>query len=102
MPDTGHDTQRALKDDEVGRLYFAKGDWQGAYNRFKDALEAEPLDADAAFGLAEAAAKLKLKDEAMSAYEKYLQLDPDGPKAKASLKALKNLEASSPKQESPK
>ena len=93
LPDTGHDTQQALKDDEIGKFYLAKGEWRGAYNRFKDALAAEPEDADAAFGLAEAASKLKLTEEAVSGYQKYLELFPDGPKAKASVKALRNLEA---------
>lgn len=87
-----HDTKRALKDDEIGKFYFDKGDWKGAYNRFKDALAVEPEDAVAAFRLAETAAKLKLTEEAMTNYKRYLELDPDGPYAKQSLKALRSLE----------
>jgi tetratricopeptide (TPR) repeat protein len=94
MPATGRDTQRALKDDQVGKFYLDRGDWKGAYNRFKDALAFEPEDAEAAFGLAEAASKLNLTGEAVANYQKYLELDPDGPRAKASVKALRNLQSS--------
>lgn len=90
-----HDTQRAMKDDEVGKYYMDRGDWKGAYNRFKDAMAFEPKDAEAAFQLAETASKLKLTEEAVANYKRYLELDPDGPHVKPSLKALKTLEGSS-------
>lgn len=92
LPDTGHNTKLALKNDEVGRFYMARGDWKGAYGRFKESLALEPGDADAAFGLAEAAAKMNLMDEAVANYQKCLDLDPTGPKSKASLKALEKLQ----------
>lgn len=90
-----HDPKRAAEDVRVGKFYMDTEDWTGAYNRFQDALRVESDNADAAYGMAEAAVKLKRSSEAVTAYKKYLELDPDGPHAKASMKALKKLEGQS-------
>ncbi len=83
----------AAKDDKVGQYYLQNGDYQGAYSRFKEATEVNPGDADAVFGLAEAARGLKRKDEAVANYTLYLDVVPDGGKAKAARKALAELGA---------
>jgi tetratricopeptide (TPR) repeat protein len=83
----------AAKDDKVGQYYLQTGDYQGAYSRFKEATEVNPGDADAVFGLAEAARGLKHKDEAVENYKLYLDVVPDGSKAKAARKALAELGA---------
>lgn len=92
IPVEFRDPKRAAEDDRIGKFYMDKGNWLAAYNRFKDALRFEPDDADAAYGLAEAASKMRNTPEAIAAYKKCLELDPDGPHSKASQKALKSLE----------
>lgn len=97
MPKDVRDPKRAAEDVKVGKFYMDTEDWKGAYDRFQDALHFEPDNADAAYGMAEAAARMNLSPQAIAAYKKYLDMDPDGPHAKASLKALKKLEGSDKK-----
>jgi len=83
----------AAQDVKIGGFYLNAGEYKGAYTRFKEATEVNPENADAVFGLAEAARGLKLKDEAADNYRMYLDAYPDGPKAKAARKALAQLGA---------
>jgi tetratricopeptide (TPR) repeat protein len=83
----------AAQDVKVGGFYLNAGDYKGAYTRYKEATEVNPENADAVFGLAEAARGLKLKDVAADNYRMYLDAYPDGPKAKAARKALAQLGA---------
>jgi tetratricopeptide (TPR) repeat protein len=85
------DPARAKKDAEVGGFYLKSGDYQGALQRYKDATAADPTNVDAIFGLAEAQQMLKKKAEAAQNYQLYLDIVPNGPKAKQALKALKAL-----------
>jgi tetratricopeptide (TPR) repeat protein len=87
----GRNAALATKDTQVGTFYFRTGDFQGAYNRFSEATKADPGNADAVFGLAESARKLNHRDEAVRNYQLYLSALPDGPRAKDSRKALKEL-----------
>lgn len=88
-----HDPKLATQDVKVGGFYLNAGDYKGAYARFKEATEVNPENADAVFGLAEAARGLKRKDEAADNYRIYLDAFPDGPKSKAARKALAELGA---------
>jgi hypothetical protein len=88
----GDGRARAKKDVQVGEFYLQTGDNRGAYLRYKDALAYDPANVDAIFGLAEAARKLKLIPEAEKNYELYLQIVPDGSKAKDASKALHSLD----------
>lgn len=83
----------ARQDTKVGHFYLQSGDYQGAYNRYKEAAHVDPGNADAVFGLAEAARHLNHRDEAVSNYKLYLSALPDGPKAKDARKALKEMGA---------
>jgi tetratricopeptide (TPR) repeat protein len=87
------DPARAKKDTQVGSFYMQTGDYRGAYQRYKDALRYDPSNADAIFGLAEAAKGLKLVAEAEQNYRLYLEIVPDGSKAKEALKALHALDS---------
>jgi len=82
---------RAKKDIDVGGFYLKKGDYKGALQRFKDATASDPTDVDAIFGLAETQRMLKNNAEAERNYQMYLEIVPNGPKAKQALKALKEL-----------
>ncbi|MGI4853845.1 MAG: tetratricopeptide repeat protein [Janthinobacterium lividum] len=82
---------RVADDLKVGGFYMKDGNTQGAYLRFKDALDRAPDDPDTRFNLAEAAWKLNKREEAVSNYQAYLRLDPGGDHDKASRKALSKM-----------
>jgi tetratricopeptide (TPR) repeat protein len=86
-----HDPQLAEHDVHVGEFYLNREDYQGAYERLKEATQADPANADAVFYLAEAARHLNHKNEAIQNYQLYLAALPDGPKSKAAHKALREL-----------
>ncbi len=67
------------------------GDFNAAYLRAQDAVKLYPDDENAWFALAVSAEKLKKKDEAIAACNKYLQLSPDGDKAKQVKKTLQTI-----------
>ena len=87
------DPARAKKDAEVAGFYMKTGDYQGALLRYKDATAADPTNVEAIFGLAETQRMLKKNAEAAQNYQLYLDIVPNGPKAKQALKALKSLGA---------
>ena len=88
---TSADPARAKKDTEVAGFYLKTGDYQGALLRYKDATTADPTNVEAIFGLAETQRMLKKNAEAARNYQLYLEIVPNGPKAKQALKALKTL-----------
>jgi hypothetical protein len=85
------DPKLAAQDVKVGNFYLTNGDYKGAYSRFKEATKVDPGNADAVFGVAEAARELKFDKEAADNYRVYLDAMPDGSKAKAARKALARL-----------
>lgn len=85
------DPKRGAEDVRVGQLYMAEGDYTGAYSRFKEATEVAPGNAEAVFYLAEAARKTSHLDEAAENYTLYLQVEPNGRRAKDARKALAQL-----------
>ena len=91
--ETVTDPGRAKKDTEVGTFYLKTGDYQGALIRFQDASTADPTNVAAIYGLAEAQRMLGNKTEAARHYQMYLEIVPNGPRAKDSIKALKTLQA---------
>ncbi len=82
---------RVADDLKVGKFYLQDGNTQGAYLRYKDAVDHDPDDPEAHFGLAESAAKLKKTEEAVLHYQETLRLDPDGDHDRASRRALQAL-----------
>jgi tetratricopeptide (TPR) repeat protein len=84
---------RAKKDTEVGGFYMNSGNYQGALERYQDALANDPTNVDAIFGLAEAQQMLKKNSDAARNYQLYLDIVPNGPKSKQAIKALKTLQA---------
>jgi hypothetical protein len=89
----GMDSALAKQDTRVGMFYLQTGDFKGAYSRFAEAAKVDPGNADAVFGLAEAARRLNHRDEALRNYRLYLSALPDGPRAKDARKALKEMGA---------
>ena len=90
---TVNDPVRAKKDDDVGSFYLKNGDFQGALLRYQDAMAVDPTNVDAIFGLAETQQMLKKNADAARNYQLYLDIVPNGPKAKQAMKALKTLQA---------
>ncbi|SEB41219.1 Tetratricopeptide repeat-containing protein [Terriglobus roseus] len=84
---------RVADDLKIAKFYWNDGNTQGAYLRYKDAVDHDPGDPDALFGLAEAASKLKKNDEAILNYREYLKADPDGDHDKDVRRALAKLGA---------
>ena len=82
---------RVEDDLKVGRFYMKDGNAQGAYLRFKDAVGRAPDDPEVRFNLAEAAAALNKREEAVAGYQETLRLDPGGDHDKAARKALGKL-----------
>jgi tetratricopeptide repeat protein len=87
VPDPG----RAKRDAEVADYYLKSRDYQGALLRYKDATTADPTNVEAIFGLAETQRMLNKNADAARNYQLYLEIVPNGPKAKQALKALKTL-----------
>jgi tetratricopeptide (TPR) repeat protein len=83
--------EREAEDLDIAHYYTQTGDLQGAYLRSQDAVKLVPDDADAHFLLAETAAKLNKRDEAIAEYNACLKLDPVEKEAKAARKALERL-----------
>jgi Flp pilus assembly protein TadD len=86
-----HNPELAAKDDKVGKFYLENGDFKGAYDRYKEATEVAPEDANAVYGLAESARGLHRTEEAVNNYMIYLDAVPDGKKSKDARKALAAL-----------
>jgi hypothetical protein len=83
---------RAAEDLTVAKFYEDRGNLNAAYLRTKDAVQAQPDDPYTHFALARMAQKLKKRDEAISEFNAYLKLDPDGLNIKAARKALSELQ----------
>ena len=88
------DSYRAEKDDDVADFYNKRGNYEGAYLRYQDAVHFNPEDEPAQYGLAEMALKLGHTQEAIDHYRAYLKMAPSGSKAKDAEKALKRLTGS--------
>lgn len=89
------DPHRAGKDIEVGDFYFKKKNYKAAEDRYREALFYKDNDAIATYRLAICLEKLDRPDEAIDAFESYLQILPHGPQAADAKKAVDRLKASS-------
>ncbi|HZL27758.1 MAG TPA: tetratricopeptide repeat protein [Acidobacteriaceae bacterium] len=83
---------RAAEDLTVADFYRNDGNFKGAYDRAKDAVQYQPNDPYGHFALAEAARKLGKLDEARTEYQAVLKLDPIPKQEKASKRALAEME----------
>jgi tetratricopeptide (TPR) repeat protein len=88
-----HNSKLAVEDVAIGKMYMQSENYKGAYIRYKEALTLDPESVDAAFGVAETARKMNQTQEAIANYKLCLDLDPSGPRSKASRKALSQLQA---------
>lgn len=91
-PAVNYDPHRAQKDIEVGNYYLNRKNYRAALERFHDALLYKPDDAEATYGLAVTQEKMDLFSLAYNNYSKYVEILPDGPKAKDSQEGMQRLE----------
>jgi hypothetical protein len=82
---------RAANDLTVADFYQNDGNYKGAYDRAKDAVQYQPDDPYAHFALAQAARKLGKLDEAKSEYAAVLKLDPIPKQEKETKRALAEM-----------
>ena len=85
------DDERVDEDLTVAKFYMGNENFQGAYLRAKDAVKVQPDYSNAHFVLAQAAQKLKKKDEAIAEFKTYLKLDPECEKIREAQQALDQL-----------
>jgi Flp pilus assembly protein TadD len=89
------DPHKAAKDVEVGEYYLKLKNYRAALERFNHALTYKPDDAEATYDLAVTQEKLELLSLADQSYHKYLQILPNGPKARDAEEALKRINSQS-------
>jgi tetratricopeptide (TPR) repeat protein len=82
---------KAQEDVRIGRFYLTSGDYKGAYGRFSEAVQLDPTNIDAIYGLAASADGLHHAQEALTNYKLYLEIAPDGHDAKSARKAIRSL-----------
>src|SRR4029077_2079879 len=85
------DPHKAAKDVEVGQYYLKIKNYRAALERFNHALIYKQNDAEATYGLAVTQEKLDLLALADQNYHKYLEILPNGPKAKEVQEAIQRL-----------
>ncbi len=84
--------QTRVEDDlKVGRYYFKDGNYPGATARYQDALQRDPDNPEAHFGLAEVLLKQNKRPEAVAQLQRYLELAPDDDHTKDAQKMLAKL-----------
>lgn len=87
----GFNPVRSKRDVTVGNLYFKKGNFKAAANRYSDATKWNEGNAEAWLRLGEAEEKRDNFKAARIAYEKYLELAPDSKPAAEVKKRLEKL-----------
>jgi tetratricopeptide (TPR) repeat protein len=82
---------QAQREVQTGNYYFKKGSYRAAAGRFREATHWNEGYAEAWLRLGEAEEKLKDPKEARDAYQKYLELASDSPKAPEIRKKLEKM-----------
>lgn len=81
---------QAAKEIKIGNYYFKKGSYRAASGRFQEALKWDPNDSEAWLRLAETRSKMNNLKDARTAWNKYLELNPDGKEADSVRRKLKS------------
>ena len=87
---------QAQKELKVGDFYFKKKSYRAAANRYENATKWNPNFADAFLKLGEAREKLELTEQALAAYQKYLELSPPPNKVEEVKKKIAQLQKQKP------
>jgi len=81
----------AQKDITVGNLYYKKGNYRAAFNRYKLATRYDDSNTEAWLRLGEASEKVKDLEAEKEAYSKYLAAAPDAKNAAEIRKKLEKI-----------
>lgn len=76
----------------IGNFYFKKKNYDGAIQRYLDAIEYQPDSAKAHEALARAYEKNGEKDNAIETYRKFIEKYPDSPQCAMFRKRIEKLE----------
>ena len=87
------DDEREAEDVKVAQYYLDSGNDLGAYNRLKDAVKLIHDDPEAFYLLGTVASRLHKQPEALDAYNKFLDLEPDTRRAKSLRRTLLDTQA---------
>ena len=88
------DAGRQVEHDiEVGETYLSMNNFDAARERFEDALRLAPENAKACFRLAQSLQGLRRIEPAKLYYQKYLELEPQGPYTANAKKAIADINA---------
>lgn len=88
-----HTLDGRIQDDlNVADFYMKNGNYHGGYLRYQDALQYDPQNDTAMYGLAEAMCKENLTSEAMAQFKSYLANSLQGKYAKKAEKMLEHPE----------
>jgi tetratricopeptide (TPR) repeat protein len=93
--DQGYESPGPAKCVEVGNVYLHKGALQGALSRFQEAVKDNPHYAPAYLGLGKVYERMKEKQKALDAYQRYLDELPsvkDAAEAKDAQRAVARLQ----------
>jgi tetratricopeptide (TPR) repeat protein len=93
--DWSYDSPGPAKCVEIGNVYLHRGSLQGALSRFQEALKDNPHYAPAYLGLGKVYERLREKQKALDAYERYLDELPsakDAAEAKNAQRAVARLQ----------
>jgi tetratricopeptide (TPR) repeat protein len=94
-PDWSYTSPGPAKCVEIGNVYLHKGKLKGALSRFQEALQDNPHYAPAYLGLGKVYERMKEKQKALEAYERYLDELPsakDAADAKDAQRAVTRLQ----------
>jgi tetratricopeptide (TPR) repeat protein len=83
---------QAQKELNVGDFYARKGSHRAAANRYLEATKWNPSYAEAFWKLARSKEKLGELPKALEAYQKFVELEPDGSQAKDVRKKITEIE----------
>jgi tetratricopeptide (TPR) repeat protein len=84
---------QAAKDLKVGDFYANKGNHRAAAGRYLEATKWNPSFSEAYWKLGRSREKLDQPDQALEAYQKYLELEPNGKQSREARKRVAELEA---------
>ena len=84
---------QAEKDLKIGEFYAKKGNHRAAAGRYLEATKWNPGFAEAYWKLGRSREKLKQTPQALDAYRKYVELEPDGKLLCEARKRIAELEA---------
>jgi tetratricopeptide (TPR) repeat protein len=85
--------RQVAHDIEVGETYLSMNNFDAARERFEDAVRLAPENAKACFRLAQSLQGLRRIEPAKLYYQKYLELEPQGPYAANAKKAIADINA---------